>query len=117
MLFRALGESEREVVRSTLCEVLLLNGQATKGSGVARISPRGVRQVLRGSYSFIHSRPCWGADWLQNGNNAAGTRARKILQEIKAAAQELRVAIQETKAEMAAASAAGAGDGAAAEQG
>lgn len=46
--------------------------------------------------------------FFENGNNAAGTRARKILQEIKAAAQELRVAIQETKAEMAAKTASGA---------
>ncbi|KAA8499739.1 hypothetical protein FVE85_7324 [Porphyridium purpureum] len=36
--------------------------------------------------------------FYSNGNKAAGTRARKHLQELKQLAQELRVAIQETKA-------------------
>lgn len=32
-----------------------------------------------------------------NGNNAAGTRVRKVMQEVKTLAQELRVQVQETK--------------------
>jgi len=32
-----------------------------------------------------------------SGNSAAGTRVRKAMQEVKALAQELRVAVQETK--------------------
>jgi hypothetical protein len=31
------------------------------------------------------------------GNNAAGTRVRKVMQEVKTAAQELRTDIQNTK--------------------
>ena len=31
------------------------------------------------------------------GNNAAGTRVRKVMQEVKTLAQELRVEVQETK--------------------
>jgi len=31
------------------------------------------------------------------GNNAAGTRVRKAMQEVKTLAQELRVEVQETK--------------------
>ncbi len=34
---------------------------------------------------------------FEKGNKSAGTRARKILQNIKSTCQELRVAIQETK--------------------
>lgn len=34
---------------------------------------------------------------FERGNNAAGTRARKALQEIKNCAQDLRKAIQEAK--------------------
>ena len=36
---------------------------------------------------------------FEGGNKAAGTRARKLLQEIKGAAQEARLAIQEKKTE------------------
>ena len=32
-----------------------------------------------------------------NGNNAAGTRIRRAMQEVKTLAQELRVEVQETK--------------------
>jgi hypothetical protein len=32
-----------------------------------------------------------------SGNNAAGTRIRKVMQEVKTLAQELRVEVQETK--------------------
>jgi len=32
-----------------------------------------------------------------SGNNAAGTRVRKAMQEVKTLAQELRVEVQETK--------------------
>lgn len=39
--------------------------------------------------------------FFEKGNKAAGTRARKNLQELKKLAQELRVAIQDTKANMA----------------
>ena len=35
--------------------------------------------------------------FFSNGNNAAGTRVRKALQEVKALAQELRVEVQEAK--------------------
>ena len=38
--------------------------------------------------------------FFEKGNKAAGTRARKNLQELKKLAQELRVAIQDTKASM-----------------
>lgn len=38
--------------------------------------------------------------FFEKGNKAAGTRARKNLQELKKLAQELRVAIQDTKATM-----------------
>jgi hypothetical protein len=31
------------------------------------------------------------------GNNAAGTRVRKVMQEVKVLAQELRLEVQETK--------------------
>lgn len=37
---------------------------------------------------------------FEKGNKAAGTRARKNLQELKKISQELRVAIQDTKASM-----------------
>jgi hypothetical protein len=36
---------------------------------------------------------------FEGGNKAAGTRARKILQDIKGAAQTARLAIQEKKTE------------------
>ena len=32
-----------------------------------------------------------------NGNNAAGTRVRKVMQQIKASAQAVRTHVQETK--------------------
>ena len=35
--------------------------------------------------------------FFERGNNAAGTRVRKSLQEVKNLAQELRVEVQETK--------------------
>tara|TARA_Y100000034_G_scaffold123953_1_gene171483 strand:- start:870 stop:1058 length:189 start_codon:yes stop_codon:yes gene_type:complete len=35
--------------------------------------------------------------FFERGNNAAGTRVRKALQEVKNLAQELRVEVQETK--------------------
>ena len=35
--------------------------------------------------------------FFERGNNAAGTRVRKALQEVKNVAQELRVEVQETK--------------------
>lgn len=35
--------------------------------------------------------------FYEKGNKAAGTRARKVLQEVKKRAQELRIHIQETK--------------------
>ena len=35
--------------------------------------------------------------FFERSNNAAGTRLRKTLQEIKTLAQELRVEVQETK--------------------
>jgi hypothetical protein len=35
--------------------------------------------------------------FFDRGNNAAGTRVRKALQEVKNLAQELRVEVQETK--------------------
>mgnify|MGYP003328550681 FL=1 len=35
--------------------------------------------------------------FYDKGNNAAGTRVRKAMQEIKAAAQEIRVDVQNTK--------------------
>ena len=35
--------------------------------------------------------------FLERGNNAAGTRVRKAMQEVKSLAQELRVDIQEAK--------------------
>lgn len=38
--------------------------------------------------------------FFEKGNKAAGTRARKNLQELKKLAQELRVAIQDAKANM-----------------
>jgi hypothetical protein len=38
--------------------------------------------------------------FFEKGNKAAGTRARKNLQELKKLAQELRVAIQDAKAGM-----------------
>jgi hypothetical protein len=45
--------------------------------------------------------------FFEKGNKAAGTRARKSLQELKKLAQELRVAIQDTKAGMSAGGAGG----------
>ena len=35
--------------------------------------------------------------FYEKGNNAAGTRVRKVMQEVKAAAQEIRVDVQNTK--------------------
>ena len=35
--------------------------------------------------------------FFERGNNAAGTRLRKTMQEVKTLAQELRVEVQETK--------------------
>tara|TARA_B100000700_G_scaffold150974_1_gene167606 strand:- start:9664 stop:9852 length:189 start_codon:yes stop_codon:yes gene_type:complete len=35
--------------------------------------------------------------FFASGNNAAGTRVRKAMQEVKTLAQELRVEVQETK--------------------
>ena len=35
--------------------------------------------------------------FYEKGNNAAGTRVRKAMQEVKAAAQEIRVDVQNTK--------------------
>ncbi len=35
--------------------------------------------------------------FYDGGNNAAGTRIRKVMQEIKTAAQEVRVDVQSTK--------------------
>ena len=35
--------------------------------------------------------------FFNGGNNAAGTRARKAMQEVKVLAQELRVEVQDTK--------------------
>jgi hypothetical protein len=37
------------------------------------------------------------AKFFGTGNNAAGTRVRKAMQEVKTLAQELRVEVQETK--------------------
>lgn len=37
------------------------------------------------------------AEKFDKGNNAAGTRVRKAMQEIKAKAQEVRVAVSESK--------------------
>lgn len=34
---------------------------------------------------------------FDNGNNAAGTRVRKAMQDLKALAQEMRVTVQEVK--------------------
>jgi len=35
--------------------------------------------------------------FFERGNNAAGTRVRKAMQEVKALAQELRLEVQENK--------------------
>ena len=35
--------------------------------------------------------------FFERGNNAAGTRLRKTMQEVKALAQQLRLEVQETK--------------------
>ena len=35
--------------------------------------------------------------FFERGNNAAGTRVRKAMQEVKALAQELRLEVQEAK--------------------
>ena len=35
--------------------------------------------------------------FYDKGNNAAGTRVRKAMQEVKAAAQEIRIDVQNTK--------------------
>ena len=35
--------------------------------------------------------------FFDNGNNAAGTRIRRVMQEVKTLAQELRVEVQEAK--------------------
>jgi len=35
--------------------------------------------------------------FFDSGNNAAGTRIRRVMQEVKTLAQELRVEVQETK--------------------
>lgn len=35
--------------------------------------------------------------FYSNGNNAAGTRVRKAMQEVKTTAQDIRVHVQETK--------------------
>lgn len=35
--------------------------------------------------------------FYEKGNSAAGTRVRKVMQEVKSAAQELRIDIQNTK--------------------
>jgi hypothetical protein len=35
--------------------------------------------------------------FFDRGNNAAGTRVRKAMQEVKSLAQELRLEVQETK--------------------
>jgi hypothetical protein len=35
--------------------------------------------------------------FFEKGNNAAGTRVRKVMQDVKTLAQELRVEVQETK--------------------
>ena len=35
--------------------------------------------------------------FFERGNNAAGTRVRKAMQDVKTLAQELRVEVQETK--------------------
>ena len=35
--------------------------------------------------------------FYEKGNNAAGTRVRKVMQEVKSAAQDLRIDIQNTK--------------------
>ena len=37
------------------------------------------------------------AKFYEDGNSAAGTRVRKVMQEIKVDAQDLRLHIQETK--------------------
>jgi hypothetical protein len=37
---------------------------------------------------------------FERGNKSAGTRARKVCQNVKAAVQEVRIAIQEKKAAM-----------------
>ena len=35
--------------------------------------------------------------FFERGNNAAGTRVRKVMQEVKTLAQDLRLEVQETK--------------------
>ena len=35
--------------------------------------------------------------FYEKGNNAAGTRVRKVMQEVKSAAQEIRIDVQNTK--------------------
>tara|TARA_R110000772_G_scaffold75395_1_gene163679 strand:+ start:318 stop:503 length:186 start_codon:yes stop_codon:yes gene_type:complete len=49
---------------------------------------------------MINRLECIRADYAkfyEDGNNAAGTRVRKVMQEIKVDAQDLRLHIQEKK--------------------
>jgi hypothetical protein len=49
---------------------------------------------------MINRLECIRSDYekfYDDGNNAAGTRVRKVMQEIKVDAQDLRLHIQETK--------------------
>lgn len=51
--------------------------------------------------SSILSNALTDATKFDKGNSSAGTRVRKAMQEIKAKAQEVRVAVSEAKAEAA----------------
>ncbi len=46
--------------------------------------------LLEGAKSDYHK-------FYEKGNSAAGTRVRKVMQEVKAAAQDIRIDVQNTK--------------------
>jgi len=53
--------------------------------------------ILNELLGLLESARDDNAKFFERGNAAAGTRVRKIMQEVKALAQELRIDIQEAK--------------------
>jgi hypothetical protein len=53
--------------------------------------------ILNELLALLESARDDNAKFFERGNAAAGTRVRKIMQEVKALAQELRIDIQEAK--------------------
>ncbi len=50
--------------------------------------------------TLIESARVEAEKFYQKGNKTAGTRLRKLMQDLKNAAQEVRVEVQETKANL-----------------